>query len=122
MIATVSNGDGGQFAHYLMDAAGHWTQITRFEDEIVSVKVASDGSLDLLSHKNAPRGQILRLPLARLNTGKVDLAEAQVIVPQSLGPGAGHDDMLAPRSRTSRWLPDASNYRHHRWSVAGARL
>jgi prolyl oligopeptidase len=96
MIATVSNGDGGQFAHYLMDAAGYWTQITRFEDEIVSVKVASDGSLVLLSHKNAPRGQILRLPLARFDAGKlagkVDLAQAQVIVPQSLGPGAGHDE------------------------------
>jgi prolyl oligopeptidase len=95
MIATVSNGDGGQFAHYLMDSAGRWTQITRFEDEIVSVKVASDGSLDLLSHKNAPRGQILRLPLAhldvgKLDAGKVDLAQAQVVVPQSSG--TGHDE------------------------------
>ena len=90
MIAAVSNGDGGQFAHYLMDAAGHWNQITRFEDEIVSVKVASDGSLDLLSHKNAPRGQILRLSPAHLGSGKVDLAQAQAIVPQS--PGAGHDE------------------------------
>jgi prolyl oligopeptidase len=90
MIASVSNGDGGQFAHYSMDAAGHWTQITRFEDEIVSVKVASDGSLVLLSHKNAPRGQILRLPLQHPDAGKVDLAQAQVIVPQS--PGAGNDE------------------------------
>ena len=55
-MATVANGDGGQFAHYLMDAKGNWTQITGFEDEIVSVKVAPDDSLVMLSHKGAPRG------------------------------------------------------------------
>jgi prolyl oligopeptidase len=87
LIATVGNGDGGQFAHYLMDAAGHWTQLTRFEDEVVSVKVAPDDSLDLLSYKNSPRGQILRLPLFHLDLAKADLAQAQVIVPQSSGAG-----------------------------------
>jgi prolyl oligopeptidase len=90
LIATVGNGDGGQFAHYLMDAAEHWTQIARFEDEIVSVKVASDDSLDLLSYKNSPRGQILRLPVSERGFRKLDLAQAQVIVPQS--PGAGPDE------------------------------
>jgi len=95
LIATVANGDGGQFAHYLMDGAGHWIQITRFEDEIVAVQVASDDSLDLLSYKNCPRGQILRLPLshldlARADLAKADLAKAEVIVPQS--PGAGADE------------------------------
>jgi prolyl oligopeptidase len=97
LIATVANGDGGQFAHYLMDATGHWTQITRFEDEVVAVQVASDDSLDLLSYKNSPRGQILRLPLSHLDLTKADLAnadlanadlaQAQVIVPQSAGAG-----------------------------------
>jgi len=90
LIATVGNGDGGQFAHYLMDAAGHWTQITHFEDEVVSVQVASDDSLDLLSYKNSPRGQILRLPLSHRDLEKADLAQAQVIVPQS--PGSGPDE------------------------------
>ena len=85
LIATVSNGDGGQYAHFLMDAHGQWTQLTRFEDEVVSVLIAPDGALDLLSYKNAPRGQILRLPLSSL-----DLAQAKVIVPQ--GPGAGPDE------------------------------
>ena len=87
LIATVGNGDGGQFAHYLMDAAGHWTQLTRFEDEVVSVKVAPDDSLDLLSYKNSPRGQILRMPLSPRDLAKADLAQAQVIVPQSSGAG-----------------------------------
>ena len=80
LIAAVANGDGGEFAHYVMDAAGHWTQVTHFVDRIVAVKPGPDAALYLLSRKGAPRGQVLRLPLAHL-----DLAEAKVIVPQSSG-------------------------------------
>jgi prolyl oligopeptidase len=87
LVAAVANGDGGQFAHYVMDPSGHWTQITRFEDGIVSVKFGPDAALYLLSRKDAPRGQILRLPLAHL-----DLAQAKVVVPQS--PGSDSDESL----------------------------
>jgi prolyl oligopeptidase len=80
LIAAVANGDGGEFAHYVMDAAGRWTQVTHFADGIVAVKPGPDAALYLLSRKGAPRGQILRLPLAHL-----DLAQAQVIVPESSG-------------------------------------
>jgi len=102
LIATAENGDGGQYAHYLMDAAGHWTQITRFEDQIVSVQVAAD-SLDLLSYKNTPRGQILRLPLSRLDLSKpelapADIAQMTIIVPQSSGSGANEDDRASIES------------------------
>ena len=86
LTAAVANGDGGQFAHYVMDAAGHWTQVTHFEDAIVSAVAGPDGYLYLLSHKDAPRGKILRIPLANL-----DLAQAKVIVPQSSGTGTGED-------------------------------
>jgi prolyl oligopeptidase len=93
LVVSVANGDGGQFAHYLMDAAGRWTQVTRFEDEIVSAIVGPDDSLYLLSHRDAPRGKILRLPLAQVPTGKdsvarMDLSQAKVVVPQSSGVGA----------------------------------
>ena len=85
LLATVANGDGGQFADYLMNSSGHWTQITRFDDGIVSVKLGTDGdaALYLLSRKDAPRGQVLRLPLTDLT-----LAKAQLIIPQSSGVGA----------------------------------
>ena len=82
LVASVSNGDGGQYAHYVMDAAGHWTQVTHFNDGVVEAKTGSDGALYLLSRKNAPRGKILRLPLDDL-----DLAHAKVVVPQSSGSG-----------------------------------
>jgi prolyl oligopeptidase len=80
LLAAVANGDGGEFAHYVMDSAGRWTQVTHFSDGIVAVKTGPDDALYLLSRKNAPRGQMLRLPLAHL-----DLTQAKVIVPQSSG-------------------------------------
>src|SRR5579864_3225001 len=55
LLATVENGDRGQYAHYLMDSDGHWTQITHFEDGVVSVKFGMDPALYLLSRKDAPR-------------------------------------------------------------------
>jgi prolyl oligopeptidase len=80
LLASVGYGDGGQFAHYLMGAEGHWTQVAHFKDGIVSVKFGADRALYLLSHKDAPRGQILRLPLSQL-----ELAQAKVVVPQTPG-------------------------------------
>src|SRR6516165_12523956 len=38
LLAAVANGDGGEFAHFVMDASGKWTQVTRFEDGVVSVQ------------------------------------------------------------------------------------
>ena len=83
LVASVANGDGGEFAHYLMNSAGHWTQVTHFEDGIVLAKAGVDGNLYLLSHKDAPRGQILRVPVSH-----PDLKKAKLIVPQSSGSGA----------------------------------
>jgi prolyl oligopeptidase len=85
LLASVANGDGGQFAHYVMDSSGHWTQLTRFEDGIVLAKFGpgdrpGEDALYLLSRKNAPRGQILRLPLTQL-----DLSQARIVVHQSIG-------------------------------------
>ena len=97
LLAAVGNGDGGQFAHYLMDADGHWTQLTRFEDGVVSVKFGAESSLYLLSRKDAPRGQILRLPISHL-----DLNEAKVIVPQSTG-GADEADLASIEDFVPAW-------------------
>ena len=97
LLASVGNGDGGQFAHYLMDADGHWTQLTRFEDDIVRVKFGADPALYLLSRKDAPRGQILRLPLSHL-----DLSQAKVVVPQSAG-GADESDRASIEDFVPAW-------------------
>lgn len=80
LLATVANGDGGDFAHYLRAASGSWHQLTQFEDGIKMIKFGKDAALYLLSKKNAPRGTILRLPLA-----DPDLAKATVVVPEGRG-------------------------------------
>jgi prolyl oligopeptidase len=78
ILAVVSNGDGGEYAHYVLGPDGEWTQITRFEDDATRAEFGPDDALYLYSHKDAPRGQILRLPLAKL-----DLASAKILVPES---------------------------------------
>jgi prolyl oligopeptidase len=113
LLASVANGDGGQFAHYLMDMEGHWTQLTHFEDGIVSAKFGpgergSDGALYLLSRKDAPRGQILRLPLVQSDhaqTAQVnfDLAQAKVVVPQSSGADSDESDRASIEDFIPTW-------------------
>jgi prolyl oligopeptidase len=63
ILATVANGDGGDFAHYLLGPGGQWKQITQFSDQIKLARLGRDNALYLLSRANAPRGKILRLPL-----------------------------------------------------------
>ena len=63
VLATVANGDGGDFAHYLLALDGTWKQITQFSDEIKIARLGRDNALYLVSRAGAPRGKILRLPL-----------------------------------------------------------
>ena len=80
LLATVANGDGGDYAHYLRDASGSWRQLTHFEDGVKVVQFGKDAALYLLAKKNAPHGKILRLPLAEL-----ELNKATVVVPEGQG-------------------------------------
>ncbi len=80
LLVAVANGDGGEFSHYLLNPAREWRQITRDEDLIPQIKFGPDDALICLSHKDSPRGKILRLPV-----GETDLARARVIVPESEG-------------------------------------
>src|SRR5262252_3099344 len=63
ILATVANGDGGDFAHYLLGPDKTWRQITQFSDQIKLARLGRDDALYLLSRVDAPRGKILRLPL-----------------------------------------------------------
>lgn len=86
-LATVSNGDGGEYAHYLRDSSGTWKQLARFDDRVKQVEFGhdplyiewpNDPSLYLLSRKEAPRGKILKLPLSN-----PVLAEAKEVIGES---------------------------------------
>jgi prolyl oligopeptidase len=75
ILATVANGDGGDFAHYLLGPKGNWKQLTQFTDQIKSARIGRDNALYLLSRADAPRGKILRLEL-----DAPELANATTIV------------------------------------------
>jgi prolyl oligopeptidase len=78
VIASVANGDGGEFAHYVIDARGAVQQISRFEDKIVAAAAGGDGALYLVSRQGTPRGKLLKLP-----PGVTDLGRAVTLVPES---------------------------------------
>ena len=78
ILATVANGDGGDFAHYLLGPDSNWKQITQFSDQIKSARLGRDNALYLLSRADAPRGKILRLSL-----DNPELTNAKMIVPAS---------------------------------------
>ena len=96
VLASVANGDGGEFAHFLRDPSGPWRQITRFDDQVKlarfgrETRTGGENALYLVSRKGAPRGTILRLAL-----NQAGLANATLIVPESgvvidnLEPAAG---------------------------------
>jgi prolyl oligopeptidase len=78
LLASVANGDGGEFAHYLRGPSGTWSQITRFSDQIKSVLFGPNGTLYMLTVGGAPRGKILSMPL-----DDPKLSEAKTVVPES---------------------------------------
>ena len=90
VLASVANGDGGDFAHYLLGEDGKWTQITNFNDGIKLARFGRDGALYLLSRAGAPRGKVLRLPLATPQLDKaVEIVPPGEAVIQQLEPTSG---------------------------------
>ncbi|HXY06505.1 MAG TPA: prolyl oligopeptidase family serine peptidase [Terriglobales bacterium] len=77
LLATVENGDGGDYEHFLRGSDGQWTRITEFSDGIKSVALGDD-ALYMLSRDHAPRGKLLRAELAA-----PALKNAKTIVPES---------------------------------------
>ena len=83
LLATVANGDGGEYAHHVLDllagVSAPWRQFTCFTDGVKGADFSCDSeSLYLRSVKDAPRGKILRLPL----DGSMALEDASIIVPE----------------------------------------
>jgi prolyl oligopeptidase len=78
ILAQMANGDGGEFAHYLLGPGGQWTQVTRLSDSVTEAAFGGDNGLWLLSHEGSPMGKVLRVPL-----GKPQLANAQTVIPES---------------------------------------
>lgn len=78
VIASVANGDGGEYAHYVLYADGRVKQVTHFEDKVVAAAIGPDNAMYLTSHEGAPRGKLIKLSLDDL-----DIKKARTIVPES---------------------------------------
>jgi len=77
MLATVQNGDGGEFEHYIRVPDGKWLQFSQFGDGTIQATFGPDDYIFLLSRRNAPRGKILRLTIPSLDVG-----HAATVVPE----------------------------------------
>ena len=80
LLVSVANGDGGEFAQYLVGTDNRVRQISRFEDQVVAATIGPDNNLYLVSRKDAPRGKLLKLDLRQ-----PDLQRARTIVAESEG-------------------------------------
>jgi prolyl oligopeptidase len=78
VVVSVANGDGGEFAHYVLEPDGTVRQVTRFEDKVVSATIGPDNALYLVSRKGALRGQLLKIA-----AGDRTFAHAKLLVPES---------------------------------------
>ncbi len=86
-IASVANGDGGEFDQWVLDVGKDvakrkddpWRKLAALADQVVEAHFAPDGELWLRSRKDAPRGKLLKV------APKGTLAEAKVVVPESDG-------------------------------------
>jgi prolyl oligopeptidase len=80
LLATIQNGDGGEFTHYLRNSDGKVTQVTQFADGCGTAVLGrgDDRAVYILVKKGKPRGEIVRVPL-----DQPELKRAGVVVPQS---------------------------------------
>lgn len=79
VLASVTLGwASDQFVHYLIDEDRKVKEIGAGADKIVSVSFGADDDLYLLTLRDAPRGKIVRAPLA-----KPKLEHARTIVPET---------------------------------------
>jgi prolyl oligopeptidase len=60
VLARVADGDGGEYLDYMLTPDGRRHQIARLSDETSDAAFGADGSLYLLSTKDAPMGKILQ--------------------------------------------------------------
>ncbi len=77
VLATVQEGDGGRFAHYLRAPDGRWTQLSEFGDRVVHMAFGPRNRLYVVSRADAPRGKLLQT-----SAKKPDLAKARLILPE----------------------------------------
>lgn len=78
LLATVANGDGGEFLHYLKHGGADWQQFAGYADQVTEAEFGANGFLYLLSTQGAPKSKVMRVALSDPR-----MAKAETIVPES---------------------------------------
>lgn len=76
VLATVQNGDSGEFEQFVRPVEGAWKKFAGFKDGAVQAVFGPKDELFVVSRKDAPKGKVLRLSAAEPN-----LAKATVVIP-----------------------------------------
>ena len=79
IVATVANGDGGDFAHFVYGPDKSWRQITKFEDQIKTGALGFGPVFYAISLQDAPHGKVVKFCLDTPD------AKAEAVVPASGG-------------------------------------
>ncbi len=77
LLASVQDGDGGEFSHHLRSTDGTWQQFSRFGDQTIQATFGGGDDLFVLTRKQAPRGRLLRVTIPTL-----DVSKGETIVPE----------------------------------------
>ena len=78
VLATIQNGDGGQYMHYLSQAGGPWKKLDDFTDHASTATFGPDDALYLHTTAGAPRGKILRIAPDGSKTTIVPASESAI--------------------------------------------
>jgi prolyl oligopeptidase len=63
VVATVGNGDGGDFAHYVYGPDKSWHQLTKFEDQVKTGVIGFGPVFYATSLQDAPHGKVVKFAL-----------------------------------------------------------
>ena len=77
IVATVENGDGGDFEHFVYGPDKSWRQITKFEDQIKTGVLGFGPIFYAISLDDAPRGKVMKFVL------NATQSKPEVVVPRS---------------------------------------
>jgi prolyl oligopeptidase len=80
ILVGVQHGTDDDLALHLLGQDGDWKQIADYKDRITGTRFGPKETIWLLSHRDAPRGKVLKMSLRT-----PDLARAETVVPQSDG-------------------------------------
>jgi prolyl oligopeptidase len=79
IIATVENGDGGDYAHFVYGPDKSWRQITKFEDQVKNGVLGFGPAFYAISLQDAPHGKVVKFGLDTPD------AKPEVVVPAGEG-------------------------------------